>query len=68
MGQHAADWLQGESIPQAMDILPRALKVENIAQYEADLADPTQVFSIPRVVKLISGCMEISVMRRETDT
>ena len=25
MGQHAADWLEGKSIPQAMDILPRAL-------------------------------------------
>ena len=22
MGQHAADWLEGKSIPQAMDILP----------------------------------------------
>ena len=25
MGQHAADWLEGKSIPQAMDILPSAL-------------------------------------------
>ena len=25
MGQHAADWLDGKSIPQAMDILPIAL-------------------------------------------
>ena len=25
MGQHAADWLEGKSIPQAMDILPIAL-------------------------------------------
>ena len=40
MGQHAADWLEGKSIPQAMDILPSALTVDNIAQYEADLADP----------------------------
>ena len=23
MGQHAADWLEGKSIPQAMDILPQ---------------------------------------------
>ena len=31
MGQHAADWLEGKSIPQAMDILPIALTDENIA-------------------------------------
>lgn len=45
MGQHAADWLEGKSIPLAMDILPRALSRENIAQYEADLANPSQVYS-----------------------
>jgi len=44
MGQHAADWLEGKSIPQAMDILPRALTLANIAQYEADLADPARVY------------------------
>ena len=44
MGQHAADWLAGKSIPQAMDILPRALTVANIAQYESDLADPAAVY------------------------
>jgi ribose transport system substrate-binding protein len=44
MGQHAADWLEGKSIPQAMDILPRALTRANIAQYEADLADPARVY------------------------
>ena len=31
MGQHAADWLDGKSIPQAMDILPKALTSSNIA-------------------------------------
>ena len=45
MGQHAADWLEGKSIPQAMDILPVALTIENIAQYEADLTDPAAVYS-----------------------
>ena len=45
MGQHAADWLAGKSIPQAMDILPRALTAANIAQYEADLADPAAVYN-----------------------
>ena len=33
MGQHAADWLEGKSIPQAMDILPSALTGDNLAQY-----------------------------------
>ena len=47
MGQHAADWLEGKSIPQAMDILPSALTVDNIAQYEADLADPAAVYADP---------------------
>ena len=47
MGQHAADWLEGKSIPQAMDILPTALSLANIAQYEADLADPGSVYKDP---------------------
>jgi ribose transport system substrate-binding protein len=47
MGQHAADWLEGKSIPQAMDILPTALTIANIAQYEADLADPGAVYRDP---------------------
>jgi ribose transport system substrate-binding protein len=45
MGQHAADWLEGKSIPQAMDILPKTLNVENITQYEADVADPAAVYA-----------------------
>jgi ribose transport system substrate-binding protein len=44
MGQHAADWLEGKSIPQAMDILPKPLTRDNIAAYEADLADPAAVW------------------------
>ena len=47
MGQHGADWLEGRSIPQAMDILPTALSLENIAKYEADLADPAAVYADP---------------------
>lgn len=47
MGEFAADWLEGKSIPQAMDILPAALTTENIAQYEADLADPASVYRDP---------------------
>ena len=45
MGQHAADWLEGKTVPQAMDILPIALTIDNIAQYEADLADPASVYA-----------------------
>jgi ribose transport system substrate-binding protein len=47
MGQHAADWLEGKSIPQAMDVLPSALTAENLPQYEADLADPASVYADP---------------------
>ncbi len=47
MGQHAADWLEGKSIPQAMDILPSALSLDNIASYEADLANPAAVYADP---------------------
>lgn len=47
MGQFAADWLEGKSIPQAMDILPIALTSSNIAQYEADLANPAPVYADP---------------------
>lgn len=47
MGQQAANWLEGGSIPQAMDILPRALTAANLAQYEADLANPAAVHADP---------------------
>lgn len=47
MGQHAADWLAGKSIPQAMDILPRALTPQNLAEYERDTADPAAVYRNP---------------------
>jgi ribose transport system substrate-binding protein len=47
MGQHAADWLEGKSIPQGMDILPKALTPNNIADYAADVADPAAVYNDP---------------------
>ena len=47
MGQQAAGWLEGKSIPQAMDILPRALTSSNIADYERDTADPGAVYADP---------------------
>jgi len=45
LGYFAADWLEGKSVPQAMDILPTLLTQQNIAQYEADFADPGAVFT-----------------------
>ncbi len=47
LGMLAADWLEGKSVPQAMDILPVALTTSNMAQYEADQADPGAVFADP---------------------
>jgi ribose transport system substrate-binding protein len=47
MGQHAADWLEGKSIPQAMDILPKLLTSGNMASYESDLANPDAVYRDP---------------------
>lgn len=52
MGQHAADWLEGKSIPQAMDILPRVLTPQDIAQYERDTADPAAVYNTPALREL----------------
>lgn len=48
MGQQAADWLDGKSIPQAMDILPKALTSSNIADYERDTANPGEVYADPK--------------------
>lgn len=45
MGQFAADWLEGKSVPQTMDILPIAITNENIAQYQADWENPAMVFA-----------------------
>ena len=33
--------------PQAMDILPKALSLQNIAQYEKDVAEPGAVYADP---------------------
>jgi ribose transport system substrate-binding protein len=44
MGEFAGDWLEGKSIPQAMDILPIALTKTNIDQYETDLGDPKSAY------------------------
>ncbi len=47
MGRHAADWLAGKSIPQAIDILPIALTAQSLPAYEADIANPGAVFADP---------------------
>ena len=45
MGRHAADWLDGKNIPQAMDILPRIITSENFSDYQRDLNDPGSVYA-----------------------
>ena len=45
--ESTADWLDGKSIPQAMDILPKALSLQNIAQYEKDVAEAGAVYADP---------------------
>ncbi|HTO28725.1 MAG TPA: sugar ABC transporter substrate-binding protein [Devosia sp.] len=47
LGQYSADWLNGKQVPQAMDVLPTLLTPDNIRQYQADLADPAQVWQDP---------------------
>lgn len=47
LGRFASDWLTGKSVPQAMDILPKALTIHNIAQYERDVSNPRAVYSDP---------------------
>lgn len=47
MGRQAADWMQGKSIPQAIDILPIALTTASLPQYEIDIADPAAVYADP---------------------
>jgi ribose transport system substrate-binding protein len=57
-----------KSIPQAIDILPRALTLENMGQYEADIQDPAQVYFDPlRRVSYLKS-MATSAMTRATDT
>lgn len=48
MGRFASDWLDGRQVPQAMDILPKALTIANLAQYERDVANPRAVYNDPK--------------------
>ncbi|MDO9418479.1 sugar ABC transporter substrate-binding protein [Pararhizobium sp.] len=45
LGWYAADWLDGKSVPQAMDILPKLLTGETIEAYERELQDPEAIFA-----------------------
>jgi ribose transport system substrate-binding protein len=45
LGHEAGEWLKGKSVPQAIDALPRALTAENVAAYQADIADPGKVYA-----------------------
>src|SRR5262249_32688732 len=45
LGQYAADWLEGKSVPQAVDILPKLLTADSLSDYENDLANPGMVFA-----------------------
>ena len=47
LGMFAADWLEGGSVPQGLDVLPVALTRENLEQYEADQAAPGAVYADP---------------------
>jgi ribose transport system substrate-binding protein len=47
LGAFAADWLEGRSVPQGLDVLPFALTAANMAQYEADQLDPGAVYNDP---------------------
>lgn len=44
LGQYAADWLEGKSVPKGLDILPSLLSVDSLTQYERDIARPDQVY------------------------
>ena len=44
MGQHAADWLEGKSIPQAMDILPKLITAETRGNFDIDVSQPEVVY------------------------
>lgn len=44
MGQHAADWLEGKSVPQAMDILPKLITAETKSKFDTDVSQPSVVY------------------------
>jgi ribose transport system substrate-binding protein len=47
LAQYAADWLEGRSVPQGLDILPSLLSLGSLSQFEQDAANPAAVFDDP---------------------
>lgn len=47
LAQHAADWLEGGSVPQGLDILPSLISRESLGQFERDTTDPAAVYHDP---------------------
>jgi ribose transport system substrate-binding protein len=45
LGYFAADWLEGKSVPQAIDILPKVLTAANLTEYRHEVSDPASVFA-----------------------
>lgn len=48
LGHYAADWMDGKSVPQAMDVLPKVITRDNLSEYESDLKNPAGVFADAR--------------------
>jgi ribose transport system substrate-binding protein len=47
LGNFAADWLEGKRVPQAMDILPRAIDASNLESYKKEVSNPADIFNNP---------------------
>lgn len=43
LAQYSADWLEGRSVPQGLDILPTLLSRETVGQFESDALNPGEV-------------------------
>ncbi len=48
LAQYAADWLEGRSVPQGLDILPSLLSLQSLSEFERDAGNPAAVFDDPR--------------------
>ena len=64
MGQHAADWLEGKSIPQAMDILPIALTARQHRRSTRPTSPiPAAVYSRPGAPRRLSQDVRQHLLR-----
>lgn len=66
-GQYAADWLEGRSIPQAINVVPVPIaSSEDVTAYEADQAGPSEVWNDPdRLSKYLQMFGSISYETRQ---